>query len=76
LTPWLECTVWVDTFAGTDRRVLQTLMQLPDRWTKEHGLFLVDDDLQVWSPAVAERLIYRAVCVVDVMFDRCKETVR
>jgi hypothetical protein len=76
ITPWIERTRWDETYANTNRALLQTFMRLPDRWTRRHGMLLVDGDRKVWSPASAEQQIQRAIHSVDTMFDYCEETVR
>ena len=76
-SPWLERTGWADAFGWGRRDILLALTQLPSRWTQQHGYLLGEvDGREHWSSAEDEQRIQCVLTLVDVVFDRCEETVR
>ncbi|KAL6789482.1 hypothetical protein GGI42DRAFT_347252 [Trichoderma sp. SZMC 28013] len=79
--PWLERTGWEDTYRGRDRKLLSSLIEMPFHLPQTQPFTLAQGsmvglDHDIISPASDEKKIAALLKLVDVMMDRCEETVK
>ncbi|KAJ5293540.1 uncharacterized protein N7443_009493 [Penicillium atrosanguineum] len=75
--PWLERTRWISTYQGIPRDILKRMMLLPASSSIEPGLKLGSyQDEAFMSPPADEDQIYRLVSALDLVLDRCEETMQ
>lgn len=75
--PWLERTGWKRMYQGIPRDILKRMMLLPSVSSANQGLklgFHQGDEL-ISPPTDGDR-IYRLVAAVDMVLDRCEETMQ
>jgi hypothetical protein len=75
--PWMERTGWPKTYQGVRRDMLLSLSYPPDafQYAAPRVLGRDEDGAELISPRSHERKIANIVTAVDIMLDRCKETV-
>jgi hypothetical protein len=76
---WMERTSWPKTYRGVRRDILLSL-SLPDPphafpYAAPTVLSRGEDDAELTSPRSHERKIAKIMTAVDIMIDRCKESV-
>ena len=78
--PWMERTRWAITYNGVRRDVLQALAEVPSAppYTTDHflGHGTHDIDPEILSPRQDEQKIAALMTAVDLMLDRCEETMQ
>jgi hypothetical protein len=77
-TPWMVRTRWDETYQGLPKRFLRDLMTLPSKHSMAQGLILSSGphDLTVAASAQDEQRLMTLINSVDIMLDRCEETMR
>jgi hypothetical protein len=75
--PWLERTRWISTYQGIPQDILRRMMLLPAVSSVKHGLKLGSyQDQELMRPPTDEDQIYRLVSALDLVLDRCEETMQ
>ncbi|KAF7139742.1 hypothetical protein CNMCM5793_007812 [Aspergillus hiratsukae] len=75
--PWLERTGWITTYQGVPRAVLRRMVLPPSRGSVIHGLSLGSyQSQQLASPAGDEEHIAHLLSALDLVLDRCEETLQ
>ncbi|EXM15585.1 hypothetical protein FOTG_16071 [Fusarium oxysporum f. sp. vasinfectum 25433] len=77
---WLDRTQWVSIYRGSRRDVLRALIRLPDRHSLNTDYTLGQGNLEgapnLVSPREDEQKISCIMRALDLVIDRCEETVR
>ena len=75
--PWLERTGWITTYQGVPRNILKRMVLPPSRASGVHGLPLgLYQNQQLASPAEDEKYIFYLFSAIDLVLDRCEETMQ
>ncbi|KAL4981283.1 hypothetical protein BDW68DRAFT_180583, partial [Aspergillus falconensis] len=75
--PWLERTGWMTTYQGVPRSVLKHIVMAPSHASTVHGLPLGKyQSHTLLSTAADEEYIAYLISALDLVLDRCEETMR